>query len=195
MKPSQEQIDRASFALTPFVTEWDLPLNPENLGLMAFAALSFADSEASWDDIDREVRQWIAEDKAEAERMREAMRASVERPISGELLEHYSMIDPAIRQASVSTRELVVPEDMAIEAVRQFDAAGITQIGWEGWLVDVAAGSQGHSPRYQGTSGFFDAAECLTSIREDAAAYRANPEEPGCQLYFCLTPDLTHGDG
>lgn len=68
--------ERAATALSTFVVEWGLSLNPEDAQLMAFAALKYADSDASHDDICREVRAMIAEDHAEHQRMLAAMEAA-----------------------------------------------------------------------------------------------------------------------
>lgn len=61
----EHQLERAVTALVPFVQEWDLPLNPEELHEMAYAVLQHGvDAPASEDDyveIDRAVREQIAE--------------------------------------------------------------------------------------------------------------------------------------
>ena len=54
-EPSEETILRAETALAPFVRTYKLCLNPEDLGLMAYAVLKFANST---EDLPRSYRQW-----------------------------------------------------------------------------------------------------------------------------------------
>jgi hypothetical protein len=61
MEPTREQVERGAAALTPFVQEWALSLNPEDLDELAYAVLVHHDSGGSWDDIDRAVREQLAE--------------------------------------------------------------------------------------------------------------------------------------
>jgi hypothetical protein len=61
VEPTPEQVERATGALVPFVQEWDLSLNPEDLAEIAYAVLVHHDSDASWDEIDAAVRAQIAE--------------------------------------------------------------------------------------------------------------------------------------
>ena len=71
------QLERASNALLPFVDEWKLSLNPEQVDLMAYAALRHASSEQplesaeNYTQIDRDVRGLIADDRARHARMLE----------------------------------------------------------------------------------------------------------------------------
>ena len=74
-EPQPEQLERGIAALAPFVRAWSLPLNPENLSLMALAVLRYARTDASFEDIDVGVRDLIATDHQEHLRMMEAMRA------------------------------------------------------------------------------------------------------------------------
>lgn len=52
---------RAVAALVPFVQEWKLPLNPEELHELAGAVLTHFDSAASFEEIDAAERARIAE--------------------------------------------------------------------------------------------------------------------------------------
>lgn len=65
-------------ALVPFVQEWNLSLNPEDLGEIAYAVLVHHDSEAGWDEIDAAVRAQLEEYRQQAESMREAIRRETE---------------------------------------------------------------------------------------------------------------------
>ena len=73
MEPTPEQVERASGALVPFVQEWKLSLNPEDLAEIAYAVLIHHDSEASWDEIDAAVRAQIEDHRRQAEAMSRAM--------------------------------------------------------------------------------------------------------------------------
>jgi hypothetical protein len=77
MEPTPEQVGRATGALGPFVQEWNLSLNPEDLAEIAYAVLVHHDSDASWDAIDAAVRAQIADHQRRAEGLyRETREAS-----------------------------------------------------------------------------------------------------------------------
>lgn len=69
MEPTQEQVERGAAALFPFVDEWKLSLNPENLTEIAYAVLRHHDRAASWEELEAEVRAQLAEWKRDRERM------------------------------------------------------------------------------------------------------------------------------
>lgn len=58
-EPSREDQMRALAALTPFVSAFNLPMNPEDLELMAYVVLRYARSDLSWDDIAAGAQQLI----------------------------------------------------------------------------------------------------------------------------------------
>jgi hypothetical protein len=76
-EPSEEAILRAETALTPFVRAYELPVNPEDLGLMAYAVLKFANSTEDLTDVVQAVEKMITDHLAAHARMMEAMRASI----------------------------------------------------------------------------------------------------------------------
>lgn len=76
MEPTREQLDRATAALIPFVQEWKLPLNPEDLDELAFAVLRHHDSDASYEEIQAAAREQIERVNAASQRMLEQMRES-----------------------------------------------------------------------------------------------------------------------
>jgi hypothetical protein len=67
MEPTSTQVERAAGALAPFVREWNLSLNPEDLAELAYAVLLHHDSEATWDEIDAAVRAQIEDHRRRAE--------------------------------------------------------------------------------------------------------------------------------
>jgi hypothetical protein len=74
VKPTPEHVERAAGALVPFVQEWKLSLNPEDLAEIAYAVLVHHDSDASWDEIDAAVRAQIEEHRQQAESLAQALR-------------------------------------------------------------------------------------------------------------------------
>ena len=54
-------MERAVAALIPFVQEWHLPLNPENLHEIAWAVLVHADGDQTFEEIQAAVRAQLAE--------------------------------------------------------------------------------------------------------------------------------------
>ena len=51
-----ERWQRATAALVPFVQQWSLPLNPEQLDEMAYAVIRHLNNRGSFEEIDQEVR-------------------------------------------------------------------------------------------------------------------------------------------
>jgi hypothetical protein len=66
VEPTPEQVERATDALGPFVQEWNLSLNPEDLAEIAYAVLLHHDSDAGWDEIDAAVRSQIEDHRRRA---------------------------------------------------------------------------------------------------------------------------------
>jgi hypothetical protein len=61
MEPTPDQMERAVSALVPYVQEWNLPLNPEDLHELGAAVLAHFDSTASFEAIDIAERARIKE--------------------------------------------------------------------------------------------------------------------------------------
>jgi hypothetical protein len=105
----------------------------------------------------------------------------------------FAALPAKFRENSISDRERVVPYELALEAVDLLEAKGILILGWEGWLA-YQDGGRGHSGRHQGTVSLdqLSVAESASLVRRTIAnAYKAwlkEPEYPGAQLYFCITP-------
>ena len=74
MKPTPEQVERAAGALVPFVEEWKLPLNPEDLAELAYAVLMHHDSDASREEIEAAVREQIMDARRQHEETLDTMR-------------------------------------------------------------------------------------------------------------------------
>lgn len=74
-EPNESEIRRVSFVLMQFVKPWGLPLNPENLDLMAYCALKYGrDSSTTWAEIEDLVAEEVKHDKVAHERMLAEMR-------------------------------------------------------------------------------------------------------------------------
>ena len=106
---TEGEIERAVTALVPYVQEWGLPLNPEDLQAMAVAVLTHARSDATLSEIDAAERRWVHENREEhadmVRAMEEALRA---RTGSGERTEC----------APIPDDELTVMEGRAEQATR-----------------------------------------------------------------------------
>jgi hypothetical protein len=76
-EPSEESMMRAVTALTPFVRAFRLPVNPEDLDVMAYAVLRFANSAEEPLAIAQAVDELIADHLAAHARLREAIQRSV----------------------------------------------------------------------------------------------------------------------
>jgi hypothetical protein len=69
LEPTEAEVFKYHAVLLPFVQEYRLPLNPEDLDLMAHALLRYGRSDASYEEIDQVVRREIAEHFAAADQM------------------------------------------------------------------------------------------------------------------------------
>jgi len=78
-EPTEQEMFRAAAALGPFVRRWRLPLNPEDRDELAYAVLRHARSNDDLDTITTAVDQQIDQHEANAQRLREAMQADLER--------------------------------------------------------------------------------------------------------------------
>jgi hypothetical protein len=76
VEPTPEQVERATGALVPFVREWNLSLNPEDLAEIAYAVLSHHDSDAGWDEIEAAVRAQLEDHRRRAEDLYKQARES-----------------------------------------------------------------------------------------------------------------------
>lgn len=71
---TEGEIDKAMAALGPYVQEWGLPLNPEDVQAMAVAVLVHGRSEATLDEIEAHEREWIRANRAASENELASMR-------------------------------------------------------------------------------------------------------------------------
>lgn len=105
---TEGEIERAVTALLPYVQEWGLPINPEDLQAMAVAVLTHARGDTPFADIDAAERRWIRENrKAHAEMLRAMEDAVQARRNAGDRAE----------PASLSSDELTVMEGRAARAM------------------------------------------------------------------------------
>jgi len=97
-----------------------------------------------------------------------------------------------LQQYSASTRELVLPLPLALEAIALMEQLKTPVFGWEGW-IRLPDGRLGHSALHQGTA--FECAITTSSeyawlkqnIRESYYLHQSNPEAPSIELLFCIT--------
>jgi hypothetical protein len=75
---TEGEIERGVTALVPYVQEWGLPLNPEDLQAMAVAVLIHSRSEASYAEIDEFERDWIRKNREATAAELSAMRKAAE---------------------------------------------------------------------------------------------------------------------
>jgi hypothetical protein len=107
--------------------------------------------------------------------------------------DNLSLLPEKFRRTSLSDREIVVPYELAIEAVDLFEAKGTLVLGWEGWLL-YPDGRRGHSGRHQGTVSLdeLSVAEAASLVRRTIQQahdeWQSEPEYLGAQLFYCVTP-------
>jgi len=100
---------------------------------------------------------------------------------------------------SLSDREIVLPLDGAKECIEILEKHGFLVLSWEGWLK-YSDGAFGHSLRHQGCrdckrlpdeswEDYTSRSQqyVLKTAAENLAAFLAKPENPGADLYFCLS--------
>ena len=72
-EPTAGELRRAAAVLTPFVRRFDLPLNPEDMDLLAYAVLLHARSDRTPDEIAADVDRLIDEHVQAARQLYDAM--------------------------------------------------------------------------------------------------------------------------
>lgn len=78
-EPTETEIQRVKFVLMQFVQPWSLPLNPENLDLMAYCALRYGvNSTGDWAEVEESVAKEIQQDQEQHERMLEGWQENID---------------------------------------------------------------------------------------------------------------------
>jgi len=119
---TRDEFERAKIAFYPFVSEFQLGLNPEDVDEIVYAVLHHARSTRSPEQIDAAVRDQIAEHIAGIERMHAAWARSIaERPW-------------VLRRQDDNGNRYVVSRHLtraeADAAASEFDARGHKQLYW-----------------------------------------------------------------
>ncbi len=108
----------------------------------------------------------------------------------------FAFLPERITALSISSREIVLPQAAALEAIDLAEEHGIQLLAWEGWVRDEL-GRIGHGSAPQGSGDIGNlglegaAAFCRRTIAEEAAAWRADTRNTSEELFFCLTFDLS----
>lgn len=117
------------------------------------------------------------------------------RPVFGVfcLMSNHKLLPSRLRNLSISPREIVLPTDVALEAIDVLESQGAYILGWEGWLKDVE-GRHGHGNAPQGWSAdtkrhsLHDAAQlCRDTIPADAARWSQENPNTTDVLHICIT--------
>ena len=88
---------------------------------------------------------------------------------------------------SLSSRELVLSLEDAIEAITVASRRGVTLLGWECWLK-MTDGRTTHSMKQMGSSGEIRSLDMVIEQMKMAAKEHLDfPEVLGSRLFFCLT--------
>jgi hypothetical protein len=109
----EPQFERGMAAILPFVAEWSLPLNPEDLEEIVYAVLLHAHSDRPLEEIDDLVRDQLAEYQLKQRRFQleayrslspieAAVRAVVDLLVDGE----YETIERATKQSRLDAADL-----------------------------------------------------------------------------------------
>ncbi|KAB1589822.1 hypothetical protein C5O75_021630 [Burkholderia cepacia] len=101
-------------------------------------------------------------------------------------------IPAALAAQSISSREIVLPLDAALECIDYCLRHRIPIYGWEGWIL-TADGRVGHGSAPQGTVCLADwpladaAAFCRSTMTSDAQAWHDEYHATTDRLHFCIT--------
>lgn len=102
------------------------------------------------------------------------------------------LLPKRLQDLSISSREIALPMEAALEAIDLLERQGVHILGWEGW-VKGDDGRVGHGTAPQGTVSLdrlsvHEAAQlCRKTIPPDAAQWvRDNPGTTDA-LHFCIT--------
>jgi hypothetical protein len=107
-------------------------------------------------------------------------------------MEQLRFLPTTLREQSISTREIVLPLEAALEALEILEHQDVQIVGWEGW-VKCADGRVGHGSAPHGTLNLShmsvsDAAEfCRSTMRRDAIQWASDNPGTTDELHFCIT--------
>jgi hypothetical protein len=103
-----------------------------------------------------------------------------------------ALLPENLRAESISTREIVLPQKAALEAIEFLEKQGHLILGWEGWVKD-SDGRMGHGNAPQGTPSLegLSVAEaanlCRRTIPLAEENWHRNHPDATASLYFCVT--------
>lgn len=114
-------------------------------------------------------------------------------------MNEWDLLPESLKAQSLSDDEVVLPLEGARAALEILEKEGFLLLCWEGWL-QYADGAVGHSLSHQGSTPIRRHPEeawedftrragesFLRSASAAAQAFSVKPENPGAQLYFCLS--------
>jgi hypothetical protein len=102
------------------------------------------------------------------------------------------LLPKRLREASISSCEIVLPMAEALEAIDLLESQGLQILGWEGWVRD-SQGRVGHGSAPQGTGSLQDlsaqeaAQLCRATIPAGAAQWVQDNPGSTDALHFCIT--------
>ena len=109
-----------------------------------------------------------------------------------------NLLTPEVAAASISDREIVLPYELALEAIDMLGTGGYAVVSWEGWLL-FQDGSMGHSFQHQGTVGlerypdesaqeFIARASIFVrqTMEQSQLEWNRKPTRANARLYCCL---------
>jgi hypothetical protein len=80
VEPSEDDLRRVGVVLSCFVRPWNLPINPEEIELMAYCVLRYGfRSDVTWERLAEFVDEEVGCHDVRADELRRAMAAEIER--------------------------------------------------------------------------------------------------------------------
>ena len=114
-------------------------------------------------------------------------------------MDDIDLLPESLRHQSLSSREIVLPLEEALQVIDLLSAAEWALFGWEGW-VRYPDGTYGHAPDGMGTMSIErteredwetyvqrSANFCRETMKLEQKLWDSNAKHPLIQLYFCLT--------
>lgn len=102
------------------------------------------------------------------------------------------LIPPELARHSISPLEIVLPIELALEAIDLLETHGRLILGWEGWLLypdgkHGHGGPQGWSFEPSSVDHHAAAAMCRRTVAAEAAQWIQDHPDASERLHICIT--------
>jgi len=97
------------------------------------------------------------------------------------------LLPSKLQNKSISSKEIVLPLEAAMEAINYLEAQNYLILGWEGWVKTPDGSATQGTVSLEDLSVQKAAKVCRETILEDSKCWATESKESHEQLHFCIT--------